>query len=90
MRPPFVLTIAIAFISAITNLVLVVRLRSHRVDIGPRDSFATGKYRVWQLNVFDPSNYSVTGRRLLTWLYLGTVVQAVAIAGLVVLAVKGN
>ena len=54
-------------------LVLLVSLRSHRIDLEPHEHFGKGSAHTWQGNVTNRNNYSAAGRRLLRWLRVAQV-----------------
>lgn len=61
----------LAFIAlGMLEIVLMGLLRGHRIDLRPHEGPTAGRSRIWQLNVLDPRNYDLKGRRLLRWLFL--------------------
>jgi hypothetical protein len=76
-------SLVLFFTGSMATLVLMIHLRTHRTDLAPHESFPDGKSAAWQWNVYNPDNYSPTGRRRLPWLYCSTVLQLLGLAGLV-------
>lgn len=71
--------LALVVLPAVANLLTLSRLRPHRIDIAPGQSFADGKSAVWQLNALNPANYDEKGRALLK-VYFGVIVVQLAAA----------
>jgi preprotein translocase subunit SecG len=58
------------FVSVMALLVVMVRATQHRIDIPPGAGFQSGKSKIWQVNVFTPSNYDAAGRTLVRWMWI--------------------
>jgi hypothetical protein len=71
--------VAILAISApaVLNLALLMRLRDHRIDISPGQSFSEGSSPFGWINVLRTGNYSSAGQRLLVWYRIGLALQIV-------------
>lgn len=67
MRLAGILLLIILFIG---QFILLARLRRHRVDLEPHESFSEGSSGLWQVNVFHRRNYDASGRRVLGWYLL--------------------
>lgn len=83
MNLPRELLLVIPATVIVWMLILVATLRRYRIDIGPSESFADGRSRIWQVNVLDPRNYDPRGRRLLRWLVLGQLLWIGCLVGFV-------
>jgi hypothetical protein len=68
-----------AVIPIFFSLILLPKLRAHRVDLEKGASGFDGASRAWQINVMRPSNYTPEGRRLLVWYYVAVIAQAAAV-----------
>jgi len=63
---PVVAVVAIG-VPMLVSILLLTKLREHRIDLSRGQSVFEGSSRVWQVNVLRPSNYTSEGRRILRW-----------------------
>jgi hypothetical protein len=80
---------ALAFCAVVWSLVILVRLRPHRIDLRPDQHLGEGTSSVWQQNVTDPRNYDDAGRRLLAQLSAAQLLTLGSLIVAVVAAVRG-
>ena len=64
----------------LASMLLLTKLRDHRVDLSRGESMFEGSSRAWQVNVLRQSNYTREGRRILRWYILIQVIQLLGFA----------
>lgn len=64
-------------------MILLARLRDHRIDLGPRQGVWDGRSGMWQVNVLSSRNYDARGKALLRWLVLTWVLLAGCVFGFI-------
>jgi len=57
-------------ITAVVSLIVLMRLREHRIDLPKGAGFGEGASPFWQVNVMRAENYSPEGRKLLSRYHL--------------------
>ncbi|HSY84507.1 MAG TPA: hypothetical protein VK807_22275 [Gemmatimonadaceae bacterium] len=75
------LVVPMLLVPGVASIAFTYRLARYRVDLAPFNSPYDGTSRIWQVNVFRPSNYNARGRRLLPWLYVLTTLTALGTWG---------
>jgi hypothetical protein len=75
------LVVPMLLVPGVVSIAFTYHLARYRVDLTPFNSPYDGASRIWQANVFRPSNYNPRGRRLLPWLYVLTILTALSTWG---------
>jgi hypothetical protein len=75
------LVVPLVLVPGVATIAFTYHLARYRVDLTPFNSPYDGVSRIWQVNVFRPSNYNARGRRLLPWLYFLSTLSALSTWG---------